>query len=666
MIREIINFTNDLINDIPDILQWNNQPSRGLHIFIDLDEKGNWMNNNLVKGIDYDFFDGKNDGIPLWKDCIKYQEVSNYIEMNKVKSFDAKQKIHSCSPFSVAFNFNFNKIDKKALGIKTYGKGTKISNYEKDENSELIRTKRIEIVRSRLNDYLRCSSLMFFGKENPYSELINRFIELISTDIFYKLHDLEGYSLLTDKDYVRIYLRSFDFEKQKKYYQNYLQEEILNGDKISSEGQVLGSLGFMTTFTLNKIFLRHKTGMQINGVNSRFSKEEALILNDFKKLLERNVLPNPLPIVVDKGEINKYIVRLFNSESNSIGYRELVRKLFEQRHIKELPDYYLLFYSRTKNGIIFNDFDFVPSFRNDFDSTIYNYTELKDGKKKLLPERKIDNIFDLELEFNRLFLKYEKNTKKGVSFLINNYFGEKVESQKSFKQYFVTRQTLEMFYKYRKAIYDYVYKTKYQSITCDIFDEIVYSAIISDIHMDQITKGLVDSVNHSTCSDIQKGLLMREKHSKYYSLREKINLWFSLSNSFYNSNNKKIMASKVTDLMSKIRSVAKGEIDLETPEEFAFGAGQIVSYLIDKSVASNKTYAMLEPYLQKTKSNFLQDAIAQTIAIYKHDISVYKGKFEKLSAQVLTYGCNVEMKPLLKYFLAGCFCDCVIYESEKK
>jgi CRISPR-associated protein Csh1 len=82
-------------------------------------------------------------------------------------------------------------------------------------------------------------------------------------------------------------------------------------------------------------------------------------------------------------------------------------------------------------------------------------------------------------------------------------------------------------------------------------------------------------------------------------------------------------------------------------------------------VASNKTYAMLEPYLQKSKSGQLQDAIAQTIAVYKHDISVYKGNFEMLSAQVLTYEENVDMKPLLKYFLAGCFSQCTIYTKKE-
>ena len=126
------------------------------------------------------------------------------------------------------------------------------------------------------------------------------------------------------------------------------------------------------------------------------------------------------------------------------------------------------------------------------------------------------------------------------------------------------------------------------------------------------------------------------------------------------------MASKVTDLLAKMRAVAKGEANIETKEEFAFGAGQIVSYLIDRSVASNKTYALLEPYLQKSKSSQLQDAIAQTITVYKHDISVFKGTFENLASQVLTYDYDADMKPLLKYFLAGCFSPCAVYTKKDK
>ena len=36
MIREIINFTNDLLADIPEIINWNELPDKGIHIFIDI------------------------------------------------------------------------------------------------------------------------------------------------------------------------------------------------------------------------------------------------------------------------------------------------------------------------------------------------------------------------------------------------------------------------------------------------------------------------------------------------------------------------------------------------------------------------------------------------------------------------------------------------------
>ena len=112
MIREIINFTNELIEDNPEVTQLKLMPQSGLYIFIDIDENGNWINSEFIKGKDYDFYDGKNQDISLWNDCIRFQEATNYITMNKVKAFDSKQKIHSCSPFAISYNFNFSEEDK--------------------------------------------------------------------------------------------------------------------------------------------------------------------------------------------------------------------------------------------------------------------------------------------------------------------------------------------------------------------------------------------------------------------------------------------------------------------------------------------------------------------------------------------------------------------------
>ena len=173
MIREIINFTKDLIEDIPDIMEWKVKPNKGLHVFIDIDKNGQWINHNLQKGKDYDYYDGKNQDIPLWNDCIRYQEVSDYISMNKVQKFDKKQKIHSCSPFAVAFNFNFNNDDKKKLGIKNFGKGEKPTEEEKTANYNLIREKRIEIISTRLIDYKKNALKMFPDIDEKFNSLID-------------------------------------------------------------------------------------------------------------------------------------------------------------------------------------------------------------------------------------------------------------------------------------------------------------------------------------------------------------------------------------------------------------------------------------------------------------------------------------------------------------
>lgn len=160
MIREIINFTKDLIEDSYEITQLKLTPQSGLYVFIDIDENGIWTNTNLSKGKDYDYYDDQNQNIALWSDCIRYQEATNYITMNKVKAFDSKQKIHSCSPFAIAYNLNFSATDKENLGFK---KEKNMSEEKKMEIDEQIREKRMDVVKERLNEYKKCAISIYIG-----------------------------------------------------------------------------------------------------------------------------------------------------------------------------------------------------------------------------------------------------------------------------------------------------------------------------------------------------------------------------------------------------------------------------------------------------------------------------------------------------------------------
>lgn len=654
MIREIINFTNGLLSDIPDIMQWNIQPDKGLHVFIDIDETGNWANQNLQQGIDYDYYDGKNQDIKLWNDCIRYQEATEYITMNKVSKFDKKKKIHSCSPFAVAFNFNFNDKEKSELGIKIFKKSDKPSQEELKSNNALIRAQRQIVIEERLKDY-QSNSLSIYGIKEKDGDLFSNQPFIYGKQImgfFNNLHKILNaveliaeYSLLTGKDYLHLYLRTIPIDVQEELHNRYVKQEIFSGEVMSKEH--FGSVGFFTAYNQKKPFLRHRTSFLKDGVSQRFSEEDAITLYTFEKLLRRKpqCLPNPLPIMIDGREWNKRVIKLFNESGDTLSFRDLLKQLFAKYNMKSLPNYYLLNLSKTVSGIVINDFDFVPLFRYYLDgdivvSNVTNSSSLQDKSFEREREISIKTIFDFERVavrevFNNSLVKIKEDK------YVTNYFGE-IDSN------YVIGGTLmsNLMQKYRKAIYAYIYKSDTNAINASMFDDIMYQSVLSNIKQDTFENKRFEWNN---------------------SIKKKINIWFSLYKMFNQNDKRENMVTKINELKNEISRVTKGETDLLSPESFAFGAGQLVSYLMDRSVSTNKTYAMLEPYLQKGKSRLLQDAIAQTVTVYKHDINqIYKGKFEFLASQVLTYGGDIDMKPLLKYFLAGCFSPCIIYEKTKE
>lgn len=654
MIREIINFTNGLLSDIPNIMQWNIQPDKGLHVFIDIDEIGNWANQNLQQGIDYDYYDGKNQDIKLWNDCIRYQEATEYITMNKVSKFDKKKKIHSCSPFAVAFNFNFNDNEKSELGIKIFKKSDKPSKEELKSNNALIRAQRRIVIEERLKDY-QSNSLSIYGIKEKDGDLFSNQSFIYGKQImgfFNNLHKILNaveliaeYSLLTGKDYLHLYVRTIPIDVQEELHNRYVKQEIFSGEVMLKEH--LGSVGFFTAYNQKKPFLRHRTSFLKDGICQRFSEEDAITLYIFEKLLRRKpqCLPNPLPIMIDGREWNKRVIKLFNESGDTLSFRDLLKQLFAKYNMKSLPNYYLLNLSKTKSGIVINDFDFVPLFRYYLDgdivvSNVTNSSSLQDKSFERERNISIKTIFDFERVavrevFNNSLVKIKEDK------YVTNYFGE-IDSN------YVIGGTLmsNLMQKYRKAIYAYIYKSDTNAINASMFDDIMYQSILSNIKLDTFENKRFEWNN---------------------SIKKKINIWFSLYKMFNQNDKRENMVTKINELKNEISRVTKGETDLLSPESFAFGAGQLVSYLMDRSVSTNKTYAMLEPYLQKGKSRLLQDAIAQTVTVYKHDINqIYKGRFEFLASQVLTYGGDIDMKPLLKYFLAGCFSPCIIYEKIKE
>ena len=109
MIKELINFTQNLDEGLKNIAY---KPSKGLHILVSINE------NELLFIEKYLYYNGVDELDDHLSEVLLYERFSSYISMNQQQKFDKKQKIHSASPFSFAFNFSLGNskadIEKSA------------------------------------------------------------------------------------------------------------------------------------------------------------------------------------------------------------------------------------------------------------------------------------------------------------------------------------------------------------------------------------------------------------------------------------------------------------------------------------------------------------------------------------------------------------------------
>jgi len=630
MIRELINFTENIIDDFPNIMSINQEPDKGLHVFIEVDENGNWINQNLTKNIDYNFFDGKNKDLPLWDDCVKYQGVSNYITMNKVKKFDSKQKIHSCSPFAVAFNFNFNDSDMSVLGIKKWKKGQKPTDEEKKENEELIRVERLKIIKERLEDYKKNSYKLYFEEEFEYLNIVEGYYQNMNS-ILDKISLIDDFESLTSKDYLRIVLKSVPYEIQKRMYMKYVETEIFNDEKLSHKG--FGIIGAINDYPDKKEFLKHQTASFIKGIGQRYSREEALMMDNFKKIMSKNILPKPLPIFIYQEELEEEIriIKKGVEDGEKFGYREIIEKIHE-KHQADIGNYYLLYYDRGE----IKDFDFVAKFEYDLKDQSGNKWEIKDYFEGGNAQT-IKNVFHFQLAVLQPVFNNDLIKNIGNNSYRYNYFGEiKAKDCKSDITYI---QVL----KFRRAFYDFIYKSKRQAITSTMFDEIMQTSILEDIRLDKIENNF---------------------HTEERNIRQKLNIWFSLTNNFLNAKNNQVMSSKLQTHREFIKQLAEGKSNITTDEEYAFTVGQVIYYLLSKSKTADRSYKRLEPFMQQVQSKELNKSIARLFDSYKHEN--FSNNFRAPFAQVLGYETKANVRDLIPTILSGVFSDNALFSNAEK
>jgi CRISPR-associated protein Csh1 len=256
----------------------------------------------------------------------------------------------------------------------------------------------------------------------------------------------------------------------------------------------------------------------------------------------------------------------------------------------------------------------------------------------------IYNIFDFqkiivrELFDNCLFKKDEK--KETFS---NNYWGE-VKSQ-----FCKTNNNYRLILQYRKAFYDYIYKSKKQMITGDMLKDIILSSIVDTLRDDKYRP---------------------ENYAKEERIKRLLNIYFSLNQHFDTNNNnfnkiKISMVTKTKDLLDYSQELVSNEdkhLEENQDAEFAFCFGQMVFYLLAQSEASNKTHSLLLAYLQKADFDILKQKAKEDITKYSYKISFNNKKFNKISSEILGYLPNAKFNDLISFFLAGYFSKNMIFK----
>jgi len=636
MIKELINFTKNLDEKFKNLAY---RPSPGLHVMVKVNQS------NSIEVDKYIYYNGKDEMNEELLQIVQYEKYSSYLTMNQQKKFDKKQKIHSTSPFSLAFNFSLGSKKKEITEElqKKIESDTKIKFGDKTISAEQkillsnlldnhIKIYKIQVVKESIRSYFpNAKRLCLDDISNDLEKQIKVFENFCKVDFWDELPKMKMKKNISkkkgeeewvevailpelkEKNYIRIYLSNIDINIWQTAYEKYYLGEYPPNEYNTTD--------FISTYPTKKPFMSHKTAafetFQISGA-------DANVLKQFKDVLKAKpkIIPNPFPLFIYKDELQNDLISMFNNDRN-LTFTEMVEGLWKDNK-EDFKNYYLINWYAGKD-IVFQDFDFVSQFEYEFETQIQNLFEIQEkGGKKLVHYPKITNVFKLEKE---VFIRLIGNKYHKIDYfkkLDNEDYKDRKKTPNLHWDY-----TFQSFVKHRKSIYDFIYKSKRQGIDKHVFYDMAFSRIKDDI-----------------------------KNNNEYSIKEKLNIWFSLCEKFDNhKNNELSMASKLKDYQDFVAKLAVRQIDVDNAKDthFAFAAGQVIEYIIQKSKSNNKSYQLLEPYLQQSKCAEFKKALANDIARYKHAINDNETRFKNVCAFVQTYETSSNMKDLLPEILAGVF-----------
>ena len=636
MIKELINFTARLDDEFKNL---GSKPKEGLHVRMNFFLSESGESRIDTTNFEYEQYSKKqkDDVSDFLNQCKLLHENAWCINTNKC--FDLPTKaIQTCSPFAVAFKrehleggskFKEN-IGKKKQIYERFGEyfNKCFDLFQNKDDAEKYILFKHFFTHNLFSSIIERIESDYSTRKNTLEKELTEIKELLKTIIDkIKKEELKNQVTLIEQkilkvkpleesDYIIFYL-DLPLDLYRQVHKEYLNNNLFTIAKYSTNpdenGIVYGTSNFMNGLNGNMPFLMHQTASF--DISGRISNIDAKYLYELQNIFPNKTLPNPLPIFIYKEEIQRKVIAIFRESDYKFGYKEIIQKLVED-NIEDIANYYLLFWQNTKDGIVFMDFDFVTKFEYSISESkpiaIFNLFDIKEkGGKEFKHYPAIHNIFEFEKQILKPFIQSK--------YLRVDYFGDLNKDD-----YAKLDLTFSSFCRYRKAIYDYVYKSQRNTIDGHIFDEMVFNAIKDDI-----------------------------KNNNDYGIREKLNIWYSLYE-YFNTNNKINMVNKLKEYQGFVAAIlAEESLTDITDEKFAFAAGQVIEYILSKSKSADNSFNLLEPYLQQSKCEEFKRAITNDFGRYKHEN--FSKNFEKVAAFVLSYETTANLKHLLPQILSGVF-----------
>ena len=267
----------------------------------------------------------------------------------------------------------------------------------------------------------------------------------------------------------------------------------------------------------------------------------------------------------------------------------------------------------------------------DFYLIIYSYSKMNsfitfDYISGFYFIRKNMSVFQIEDLIKNSFFTDHKNKEK----LSDNYFSAEINTG--------SNHLNQLIYRYRNQIFDYIYRAKYNSLSQQDLLEIFISSLNIKL------KNFYDS------DQLEKDILNRIK---------KANNNFLILDEYFGG-----------CFMKKLDEI-KTSTKVDSPESFAYYAGQIVYFILTKSEKKDKKHSMVEPFINIPNLGIFGLKLDELFNAYSHAININHRKFNDVFSQIWAFLYENKDKKFTKdlkmLFYSGYFDDKnIFFEKSNK